>query len=763
MLNLPSRYANWYYRDSVRWFPIIVISDGSTTWRFSTKDMRFTDGSESVSSGDPVNPKLPVYPLILDISPIRESIDFYTRRWSLTTLSVTLSNLHYKINTYGERIRFSDEINNNFTSENATIELYYLCGEDAVVASEVTLDNCLLVFRGRIYEFPSYTLDKITINAYAKLQYDLEHKELPNHSYDDITSGAGTYRPPIIYGDYSEAVNIWHHSSPLIKIKKGTFSGVDKYYLADHLLTGSPNIFWYLSELDTYMLIDSSYITINSDANRQYITLNTSAGYVDGYVFLSPEGPASKLFTGASNESVYNNGANLYFEDHPGINAYDRIDSTEAYAKGASTNTRQMSSFMWKNYGEGIDETEFAVRYNIDSNNVYLLWKASLNTTDYTYDYAAAPYASCVVIENKNSSVRFVNYNSDIYDGSLKTNSFSVEGGQFDFDSHVGWKMSDNEFIVRLLTNITSGSSGEFVRLKINELMLKVRIRYTIPEGVDFHPDYLYIETAGQSVNSDIASRSGLSSGALLEPAVYQIEMILRNHFDFTDAEIDKDSFDYAYGIGHRYPGRFVFGDDNRIGAIEFLQELCENGQIALYISPAGKAKIVLQNRYHLAPSSYPTIGKGDFIKNPLIEVTPIDKIVNQLTFNYDFSIFTGEPLTATRAHPDSIAKWGKISLENIDYKYSPDPDPPLDYNPMSDNSHYLFAIPRVIINFETPGIKYLMLEIGDYIKPESGFLSELGIYPGSAFVIFEKNIKNNSISFRALEINASTYDPQFP
>ena len=161
---------------------ILKITDGTTTWLISEMEANLTDGH--------------VHPLLGNYS-IYQSFSIYTKQWTVSSVTLTLSNLPYKQNTSGTWIRLSDEI---IDIVNRTAQIYYLCGGTAAA-----LSDCLTYYTGIILEPPEYDDDNIHITIHNKsIPYN---KDLPATPLGSIYTTAPPEMKslfiPIVYGEFT--------------------------------------------------------------------------------------------------------------------------------------------------------------------------------------------------------------------------------------------------------------------------------------------------------------------------------------------------------------------------------------------------------------------------------------------------------------------------------------------------------------------------------------------------------------------------------
>ena len=184
MLDISGTIFERYHNDiSFKGTVVVSIDDGSTTWLISETDMHLTDGH--------------VYPILKSNPVISENVDVQRKNWSISNLSLTVSNEPYKKDSSNNWVSFSDEIEDLLEAD---VDVYFSIGEGITQLSDM-----LLRYSGIISDSPIFDFDSVKITAYDKGKTIT--KSLPQTLVTDIYSGIPSNfneeKIPIVYGDFT--------------------------------------------------------------------------------------------------------------------------------------------------------------------------------------------------------------------------------------------------------------------------------------------------------------------------------------------------------------------------------------------------------------------------------------------------------------------------------------------------------------------------------------------------------------------------------
>ena len=182
MIPIPEKFKQGFSHKISGVFPVVVIyvyDDGvGKTIKLSQKKGIF-GGAEGVFEDRGLN-----------VSPIREKVDFQNRKFQVNQVDISVSNYMIK----GER--FTEKFQGN-TFTNSSVDIYYANDNCR------NLDDCLLIFKGFVKDYrANEKTATFTIEDHS--QYTLENKTVPRYSTVDssresIDTSKDVYFP-MVYG-----------------------------------------------------------------------------------------------------------------------------------------------------------------------------------------------------------------------------------------------------------------------------------------------------------------------------------------------------------------------------------------------------------------------------------------------------------------------------------------------------------------------------------------------------------------------------------
>ena len=178
MLQVTPEFSNDTQSKDINVIPLVKIVKGDFTLRLSTNNISLPDSD----GGSSFHYK----PLITSIPGIKESVDFDSRRYKISSLAISASNFKY------ENERLSDITTNLI---NADVTIYWKS------QSCDTLGKCLKVFEGKMRRV-NHSSDNFTFQVEDISQANL-HKDLPISILPDDDSVPDKYKNkpiPMVYG-----------------------------------------------------------------------------------------------------------------------------------------------------------------------------------------------------------------------------------------------------------------------------------------------------------------------------------------------------------------------------------------------------------------------------------------------------------------------------------------------------------------------------------------------------------------------------------
>tara|TARA_R110002020_G_scaffold188167_4_gene386831 strand:+ start:210 stop:2579 length:2370 start_codon:yes stop_codon:yes gene_type:complete len=215
MINLPEKFKNDINSKNISVIPLVVINDNIF---LSTSSTPFKDVSGTTIYFSPILKNIPA---------IRESVDFDTRKYRISNVSLELYNHEFKGS------RFSDTIG-DISLINSTVEIYFK------TPSAINLNDCLKVYTGFIqrYEHDEYS---VKISLEDKSQLFLKEKLPVAHTSDDshLPHRYKNAPIPIVYGSVDKSRCVQTYTSDIVQGNQQLYitdsewcQGVDKVYAA---------------------------------------------------------------------------------------------------------------------------------------------------------------------------------------------------------------------------------------------------------------------------------------------------------------------------------------------------------------------------------------------------------------------------------------------------------------------------------------------------------------------------------------------------
>jgi hypothetical protein len=223
----------------------------------------------------------------------------------------------------------------------------------------------------------------------------------------------------------------------------------------------------------------------------------------------------------------------------------------------------------------------------------------------------------------------------------------------------------------------------------------------------------------------------GYTMSSINQTAPGIIESLLREVAELESSDIDADSFDAVerwttinMQVALTGEDKFSEDKDRRLTIKEVIQGICRQNHCAFYYSGAGRARMIdlSINPYYANPTEIPYT---DIIPESIaLFKTPTRDIVNDISVEWPLRPHDGKFSHIATAE-DTVSKesaYGEkkknIRLENVNDSDSVDvfTDWALENAPFSTRG-YFHSEPKDGVRFETRGIKWAHLEIGDWIR----------------------------------------------
>lgn len=740
MITAPEKFNRHHRREGIELHKIVTITNSqSVTMKFGDSDM--------ILSGE-TNPL--VYGLLRPGSKIRQSVDPWSRRFSIGNVMINLSNAPYD-GSY-PRKRLSDLWSTFWVyCRSGTVKIYLLAGSDNTL-----LTDGALVFEGSIIKLPSFDDNYITIEA-CDIGNNLLNQSVPFNSLKGI--GYGTphdFRPSIVYGNWGYNNNPWGSDRLFIKTSKALSNN---RFIADHVLKNcGPLWFNFLDNESLWGHVDTDVTGYQAvdilcpDGKYRTVYQTPSSDYYWIYLFIPPSGLTEVWWSGSLGQSNYNVGSNNIINE---LNLRDRLDNTYAglyYNLGyvpSGSEYRGMVTLKWN------DIDNIPKNWEVDYLNFDFYWRSDINIGAGTYQYGFASFVKTVVAATcTGMNGDSMTTSSTIHDGTMKYLHPADIGGT-PFATYVGWQFGTKGVLMRFPVYINPpGVLIDDIILSIYQAAIGVRVKIPKPT-----PDiYGYVNVIGQKVGSQIAARQpGLGSEDELDYAAYQIERLLKITFGLSDNQFDNASLDAAYKSYLKT--RTNISEDNPVRLGDLLQELSENSNFALFFNVTGKLRVIALDQTPPATANL-YIYPDDIDGVPNISSSETEKVINRLNSNWDYrpndNVYdSGE----VRNNTGSQLIYG-VKEGDAEFKYYTDQQTAYPRRPLQDiliGTDGFFSKDHQIVGWKSPGYKHSLAEIGDWVEFDAGLDARLKCagesWSGKKFIIIEKNIDDYYLEFTAIEL----------
>ena len=245
MLTAPAAFSDFQNRTATTQQIIVELTDGSSTWLFSNgSDFELTDGH--------------IYPLIQSFSGITQSLDIFSKQWSVNVTQLILNNAPYKQNSSGTWVRLSDELS-GIINNDATI--YLLCGENVTA-----LSDCLTVFSAKILDTLYY--DEKTIRVTLHDESILNNVVLPQNkigtTFADAPAGTFAQKIPLVYGDFNQDFIELDRTGTGLAVAFPTHWRRKEYVISDHILDALTDGYCVPKQTDEIAEFNSPTLAVNS-------------------------------------------------------------------------------------------------------------------------------------------------------------------------------------------------------------------------------------------------------------------------------------------------------------------------------------------------------------------------------------------------------------------------------------------------------------------------------------------------------------------
>ena len=769
---------------------VLSLTDGSSTWYFSSRAIALTDGE--------------CYPFLTSSFSSTEGFNIYTRRWKTPTCRLTISNEQMELNDDNTWSRPSD-ILTGIRYRDAV--LYVSVGPEID-----TLSDMEIIFSGLVAEAPNCSTS--TVNIQLTDRGFLYDTDLPNVLVGDEFSGAPSASAsqyiPLVYGDFNFDDTDWDYSGTgMAKAVQTTPQGT-AFVVSDHALDAITELWAGDERIEGPARVVTRTLTA-SDGNGRGVA--TAVGKIVETVLYPSTEDGCEDYDDEPGEQLDADNAidrdtttsvkltnNLTMGSDPGVNP-----------EGILLMSFAEDSFLWDIAERGGDfkmsqwttddlsTTKLSEKlrlYYYASPDQYI--EENLTTSGDWHDsasYVAIPrwyrYIEDTVftgsgLDDATGAGTFTGYDTHTY-----TVQISVTGTP---DSFV-WAKDDGAFsgnigITGAVQNLSEGvtitfaaTTGHTVDDKwvitarkedknanyaiaiyiggkasdangwldfTNVFGLRLILKYGLSRSAGH-----WAACKGREFGDWITSRSDeYSAGVCIEDPVQITHSVLRDILGLGDTRIDYDSFDDAENTN--VTARLNLHSDNRLSVYEIMRQLAEQSTYAIYWTAAGKARAVTLNEK--TPTADRTFCWEDMVPDSL-KVSNSDGVINSLMFRsryqQEYDIFrdvdTKEDGTSQTTYDGTYAyeaKWPNICGTSATHV--------ADW--LVNTTDGVWSKDHYAIEFATPGYKDIDLQCGDYVAMDETSVGAHLHCKGEAwtskvFMIHEITYKHDSIKFEAIKL----------
>lgn len=711
MITRPTTFANFCQQSGAEIHTILELTDGTSTWYFSDVDMQLTDGH--------------VYPLLKSTSGISENFSIYTKKWTVATVTLTLSNIKYQLNSSNEWTNIADQIGDVIGND---ASIYLIAGSTATA-----LSDGIERFSGMVEESPSYNADSVTIRLVDTLT--TKNIQLPSHilgTSEDITGvpeESYVRRAPLVYGTFRKLYT--GGDTGLVPCEIIESRTHPKVLISDHTLNATTSLWTKLSELpeptklDSATMDDSETIGSGSYGTGQCAQSSATANYdgefETGETYLPPTGDfmGSYLTTGSgmtgsptgSNDSD-TNWTNCISND---LSLESDINDQEDTGSGASDYMTGGLYVSWDNYASGTQETN-----PIGSINSMV---GIIDIDFYSDVEYETGFPRLVQYSNNNILQEIVNtYATDglktetIFDSTWHDNVVwqlrsGIDHATYDLPAVLGVE-------AKTKTNTATGSSIQADGVTDNQKI--IGLEYIAIRAAHWLKYYGPIFAAvvgreyGSWITEDGRSVGSKSSGDAIYDTVHIVESILRDELGVVTADIDTDSFDDAYDAAASTYNHVCINSDNQAKAFDIIRSIAEQSTFAFVMTAAGKCRAVSLN--DKTPTTDATIPHSHIIDGR-IDVSRTKTIFNELNISYNWMHERGDYQgTLTETNATSQTDYGVLPY-NARWDYLNKTRAGLIADHLVGDADSIWANPHTQISLSTVGFSHADVEVGDWIE----------------------------------------------
>ena len=687
---------------------ILELTDGVTTWYFSDKQMDLEDGF--------------VHELLQPNWRIAQSINIYTKRWAISTLSVTLLNRTYKKDTSNNWTKLSAEIGSVRFN---TAKLYLIAGQRIS-----RLSQCLVAFSGVIIKPPicSTTSIKIQVEDAGKVKNLVLPQNRISATFPNAPVGFLPKKIPIAYGKYDYETTHYNDSGNGLAMAIPTSTNRTQYVVGDHTANAMSELYTRHDEFPDLFHFTTRTLNV-SDSSRATIT--AVGAQVEGVVFpSSDEGFADYVDKGSS------------------INNDD-----VTWDRGTASLCELVNNLVGGSSPGTDPEGILALTFDNDSTMVGLARGYNLK---YIIRHVSGEDLSTTKLLKKLRLYYGGDATADAYD----EDGFSDSGTTSYADGTSTWKafnvIDKNKpyAMACYIQGKASEANGELTFYRFWAFLLKLQFNmnqyFLAKPGIS----RWWVAMQGREYGSWITGRSSnYSAGDVIVDPAGIIESILRDELGFADADLNLPTFIDAENTS--VEAHINLHSLNEMLAFDVCRQLGEQSTFVFVWMANGKARLIKLN--DSSPTTNRTIPYSHIVNGDII-VTQGDTIINKIDVEsrylqekgsyYDQEIISNGTSAASFGTFVYNARWPNISGSSVT----------IVTNHLIKDSDAIWANEHNQIQFSTVGFSNADLELGDWVELRSAEVDPhikcFGTsFSGKQFLVIGLEQKADSTKVTAIEL----------
>lgn len=704
MLTRSDIFAEFAERRGIQVDTIVKVTIGADEYLFSHRPM-----PRGLNSA-------PIYPILNSCGEIGESLDIFSKRFQVSDVTISLSDLPFYPADGETPIRASRLLSN---INGADLDIYFIAGDEIE-----DIDDCLHVFSGLILTSMSIKGNQVEFSAKDKGKFNdiIVPRRVIEDAYPETPIELRGQRIPLVYGDFSAGTTLLDLYN---RVGTGLVRGIahmdellSYYAFADHFI--------YMPQEHNAFCISFGGPTV-IPSSGPYFEWTDGVYYARATASLDPP-PFYVTFKLASTT--------------PGI--YDDAVYTAVNpAKICDNNVYSQSIIKDNLVDDDYSVLEGLALWGLSANAMFSKHLLAGGKLIGYYSYLTAlPIGGITDPTKLEDQIReFILY---LYYGRENGVDERIELGRQSY-GWIGWPPERIQFNspnprAFAVTNTGAGLSTDLwgsvpaIGLKVefwglygtpcdgilnNASIIGIGNLYLeMSFTLSSRPDEAWIGCIGRTFGAwiDSGSRSNnYNQNDYIDCPAYIIESLYRDELGLTDDDIDVASFDNAHD--NNVVARINITDPATLS--EIARRLSEQSTFVVTYSSAGKLRAIRLDEP--APVAIVTIDRSEVIDDT-IEIGKTDFIVNSLTLK---SRWQGEHNAyADIALYEDAASQSAYRVRAADYEWP---------NICGDSAafvaaHYvnptngLWSKEHIIIRFKTHGLKYSHLQAGDWVELTADF-----------------------------------------